>query len=334
MPDGEVVSEAISAPTISVPAGATNIVSVTGIADQLTENTSIGSLGIDGLTGLWEDASGNAITASGDDFETLTDGASPALVSSFPADNSASFPPANNLTLTFSEDVVFGSGNIDLNNITTPASSVSYDVTSATELSLATNTVTIDPATNLTLTNEYAIQVAASAIDDAVGNSYPGILNNDDLDFIANNTAPVECTFDYQTTYDEPNSGSDNGHLAASQCNTDPGVISSLIDSQTEAVSVFHYHLLNGSNGRENVTSVTFRRGSGDDVDWSVALAGAILIDENGQSQAGVINSDNIAFTSIPHGNGQLGDLPGNDDGDDGTYLGKEYALRIWFNTN
>ncbi|SNS68760.1 Ig-like domain-containing protein [Ekhidna lutea] len=334
LPDGETVSNAISIPVISDPAGGTNIVSVTGIADQLAENTGIGSLDIDGLTGRWEDATGNAIIAAGDDFETLTDGANPALVSSFPADNSASFPPASNITLTFSEDVVFGSGNIDLNNITTPASSVSYDVTSAPELSLATNTVTIDPASDLTLTNEYAIQIAATAIDDGTGNSYPGILNNDDLDFIANNTAPVECPYDYQTNYNESGSGSNNGHLASSQCNTDPASISSLIDTQTEAVNVFHYHLQNGDNTRENVTSVTIRRGAGDDVDWSVALGGAILIDENGQSQAGVISADNIAFTSIPHGNGALGDLPGNDDGDDGTYLGKEYALRIWFNTN
>ena len=338
LPDG---SEIATAPTISDPAGATNLVSVTNIAvlDHLStvENTAVGSTAIDDIDGLWVDLAGNALQPLGDDAETVTDSAAPMLRSSSPADNSTSFGPTNDLVLTFSEDIAVGpSGTrtVTLIDVTGGGSVVqTFDLTTApsASITIGTNDITLNPTSDLTILNEYAIQVSADAVDDLAApvNSYPGINNNDDLDFVANNTAPSSGCFNYATNYNVA-AGTNNGHISRSQCNTPPAGISSIFDSPAEATSVFYFNIMNGSGTAENLNAITFRRGTGDDIDWSVALGGAELIDENGVSEAAdAINSDNIVFTPNTNG-GDLGDIPG----DASAPNGKEYALRIWFNTN
>ncbi len=85
---------------ITDPAGTSNTITVSNITGQGTVNTAAGSSDIDGLTGLWEDAANNAVTATGDNTETITDAAAPIFLN-LTINNAAN----TNVTLNFSEPV-------------------------------------------------------------------------------------------------------------------------------------------------------------------------------------------------------------------------------------
>lgn len=333
LPDGSQVVTTNSTPTVTSPAFVSGTVTITGIdvLDHTSEieNTAAGSTSIDGLTGFWVDRAGNAILAAGDDSESIIDSALPVLISSAPADNSLSFSPSANFEFQFSEDIAIGASGtrtVDVYEITGgPNFHESIDISGETP---SGNTITLTPSVAFTLSNEYAIQISVDAIDDLAGNSYAGISNNDDLDFIVDNTAPSECGFDYANDGDVDNSGSNDGHLRESQCNDEPASISSLIDTGGEAISVFYFNLINGSNSAENVSSIVFRNPNS--LDWSLVIAGAQLINEFGVSEsADAITANTITF-SPGTGNGELGDLVG--DGNEPN--GMEYALRIWLKSD
>jgi len=95
--------------TISDPSGISNIVTVTGITGQVTENTAIGSTSISGdLSTFWEDV---ALTPNSADItfatgnESVTDLATPVVVSNTLDYND----DASELVVTFSEVVVAAS---------------------------------------------------------------------------------------------------------------------------------------------------------------------------------------------------------------------------------
>ncbi|MEP5613733.1 MAG: Ig-like domain-containing protein [Cyclobacteriaceae bacterium] len=338
LPDGSQVLTSAGL-GISDPAGGTNMVSITNIAvvDHLVgANTAVGSTGIDNLTGLWADVAGNTILAGGDDAETVTDSAVPVLASSTPPDNSSSASTTADIVLTFSEDIQVGTGNITLNDVTGVSTVQVFDVT--TDVTFGTNTITINPTSDLTLLNEYAIQVDATAVDEQgnAANSYAGINNDDDLDFIPNNIQPNDCGHDYTTT---PTGESSNGNLSPSFCNFEPASVSSLADTEGEAVSVFYFNVVNGSDGHENMTSITIENGN-TDIDWRDVIAGAQLINEDGAIPRNnsddeimpTIGANSLAWTGIDadNGGGDWGDLAGNDD----KANGYEFALRVWFKTD
>ncbi len=325
LPD-DVLSD-VTTGSVTDPMAGTNIVTLSNILstdyNSEIENTAIGVTDLVMGGGLWVDASGNPLAAIVSSSTTVIDGAAPALIASVPADNSLSFNPSSNMTLSFSENVVAGTGNISLNGIIPAVGLVEgFDITS--DVVISGNTITIDPAADLTIPNEYALQIASTAVVDGTSNAYAGISNDDDLDFIANAIAPGECSHVYAVGNEDS-----DGNLSPSSCNTAPTDVFSTSDTQLEAISVLYFNILNGTNSHENVSGITIRSGN-TDIDWTAVIAGAELINEFGVSEpADNINADNIVFTPAT-GNGDLGDLVGNDD----EVNGMEYALRVWFRTD
>ncbi|PXA04643.1 hypothetical protein DDZ13_05580 [Coraliomargarita sinensis] len=83
--------------------------------------------------------------------------------------------PTANLSITFNEEVAFGSGNITLRQSGGTVVE-SFDVTNPSSgLSLSGDTVTIDPSSLLASSTSYYVEIDASAIDDLAGNSFAGI---------------------------------------------------------------------------------------------------------------------------------------------------------------
>ena len=330
LPDNSDVVTTNSTPSISDPAFGSSTVSVTGIdvLDHISEleNTANGSTSIDGLTGRWVDRAGNAIEASGDDSEGVIDSALPVLISSQPTDNSLSFSPSADFEFEFSEDIAIGASGtrtVTVNEITGgPTLHEIIDISGETPTGA---TLTLTPSVALTLTNEYAIQISADAIDDLTGNSYSGINNNDDLDFIVNNTAPE---FDCGHTYAVGSEDTD-GNLSPSSCNTDATEIQSTVNTQTGAATVLYFNLLNGSDGHENVSEVIVRNENS--LDWTKVIEGAQIINHLGavNTASPTIDADKITFP-MGTGNGEVGDLVGNDDAS----YGLEYGIRIWLKTD
>jgi PKD repeat protein/methionine-rich copper-binding protein CopC len=129
---------------------------------------------------------------------SVTDDVSPILSSSTPSDGSSGHSLSNSLTLTFSEDIDFGSGQITLRkNDGGFSDAESFDVTSDTgggdgTVSISGRTLTINPTSALEPVTEYAVQIDSSAIEDKAStpNSYAGISNDEDLDFTSAEAVP------------------------------------------------------------------------------------------------------------------------------------------------
>ena len=123
---------------------------------------------------------------------TTSDVAAPILISSVPTPGAVGVPFANNIILTFDENIQAGTGNFTLFD---SADNVveAFDVT--TDVTISGATVTLNPAADFGSLVGYYVQVASSAIDDASGNSYAGISNKTTLSFTAADANAPVLTF-------------------------------------------------------------------------------------------------------------------------------------------
>ena len=152
----------------------------------LTSNTS------HNITATATDAAGNVSSASSALSITL-DSNNPTFSSSSPADNAIGVSASGDITITFNENIVFGTGNIQVINVTDGSNSFTIDAANpGAQASISNAVLTINPNVDLNESANYAIQIAATAIKDIAGNNYAGILDNTTLDFTtADVTAPT-----------------------------------------------------------------------------------------------------------------------------------------------
>ena len=129
-----------------------------------------------------QDATGNKVAAIVSQ-SAVTDVTAPTLSASSPADNATTFAANANLTLTFSETVVLGTGNIVITNAATPTDTRTIAVNDPTQVSVSGAVVTINPTADLVAGAAYNVQIAATAVLDAAGNAFAGITNATDLNF-------------------------------------------------------------------------------------------------------------------------------------------------------
>jgi methionine-rich copper-binding protein CopC len=116
----------------------------------------------------------------------------PTLVSKSPADNSTGVAIATNIGLTFSESVFKGSGNIDIQK-SDGSLFERIAITDTTQVTFSGSSVTINPSFDLTPGTSYYINIDPGAILDQAGNSYSGISNQTDFNFVtavATDTSP------------------------------------------------------------------------------------------------------------------------------------------------
>lgn len=116
----------------------------------------------------------------------VADTVAPTLQSMSPADNSASVALGANLVLTFSENVVAGSGAIVVH--TADGASVATILASdTTQVSISGKTVTINPKSDLLPGTSYYVTLDGAAFQDSAHNFYAGIASADAFNF---STAP------------------------------------------------------------------------------------------------------------------------------------------------
>ncbi len=123
---------------------------------------------------------------------SVADPTPPALVSFNPADDSTTAPSNGNLVITFSETVTPGTGNIIIKNLT-DATQSTIAITDATQVIFAGAVLTINPAADLLIGKNYAIQLATTAISDPATNPFPGI--TDDTTWNFTTIAPLNTAF-------------------------------------------------------------------------------------------------------------------------------------------
>ena len=157
-------------------------------------------------TGAWNDVNGVAtawttyiIEYGGLDGETATVQSSadititniqdndPLLLSSTPTDNSTGVEVDVNIVLTFDKDVDAESGNITIKKSSDDSVIEIFDVTSDISGS-GSDTITINPTSDLSYETEYYILIDATAFDDSFSNSYAGIIVTTTLSFTTEDT--------------------------------------------------------------------------------------------------------------------------------------------------
>ncbi|MFZ4734210.1 MAG: lamin tail domain-containing protein, partial [Pirellulales bacterium] len=104
-----------------------------------------------------------------------SDTVAPTLSSLLPAQGSSSALAAANIVVSFSEAVKAGAGNILLVNAADASDTRTIAVTDATQVSISSGIVTVNPSADLRPGASYAVQMAAGVIEDLAGNDFAGL---------------------------------------------------------------------------------------------------------------------------------------------------------------
>ncbi|NQZ79377.1 MAG: Ig-like domain-containing protein, partial [Ekhidna sp.] len=136
-----------------------------------------------------------AISSAAYPAAATTDGAAPVLVasSSTPLDGAVDVAIGTNVVLEFSEAVAAGTGNITLVDVTGTNTDDRIIAVGDAQVGISGSTVTINPTADLLNLNNYAVNVAGTAIDDTAtpANSFVGISDNTTQDFTTIGTVPT-----------------------------------------------------------------------------------------------------------------------------------------------
>ena len=125
---------------------------------------------------------GQAITAANATF-TVVDTDVPTLSSSTPSDGATEVSVSDNIVLNFSKAVDAESGNIIIYKSSDNSQVESIPVGNAKVSGSGSTQITINPATTLSSSTSYYVQIAATAFDDSSSNSYAGISDTTTLNF-------------------------------------------------------------------------------------------------------------------------------------------------------
>lgn len=120
---------------------------------------------------------------------TTADAIAPSISSLSPADGATGVAVDANLVITFSEAVDVESGNIVIYKSSDDSAVATIDVTGGQVTGTGTDTITINPTSDLAANTSYYVQIAATAFDDAAGNSFAGISDSTTWNFATVDTA-------------------------------------------------------------------------------------------------------------------------------------------------
>lgn len=126
---------------------------------------------------------------------------------------------------------------------------------------------------------------------------------------------------------------SESGSTVAAGDSVEPTSISSLWDTQTEAVLNFDFTVTDdgatpGTDALPTlIDTAVIYQGTGNDVGtWYNAVAGALLLDNSGKSFSGTVGASVIRFSNLPTTAGALGYVADN--------ATKHYRLKVWLNSD
>ncbi|MEI6029310.1 MAG: Ig-like domain-containing protein, partial [Betaproteobacteria bacterium] len=150
-------------------------------ADQTTE-------GVDTLTLTVE---GTIAAVAVLDTSANPDTTAPTVTTFSPADNATAVVAGANLTLTFSEAIKAGTGNLVLTNTANAADTRTVSVSDASQVSIAGSQLTLNPTADLLGGAHYALTLGSGVVQDLAGNAYAGINNATALDFTVQSSGGV-----------------------------------------------------------------------------------------------------------------------------------------------
>ena len=122
----------------------------------------------------------------------MVDVAAPTMSTYSPAQAATGVAISSDVVLTFSETVVAGSGNIVL----TPSSGSATTIAIGDgQVTISTNTVTIDPSSNLLDSVQYTVTMAPGVLKDGSNNNFAGLKGTTYCFTMVDVTAPTMSTY-------------------------------------------------------------------------------------------------------------------------------------------
>ncbi len=233
------------------------------------------------------------------------DSAAPTIDTLSPANGGLAVEPTTNLSITFNEDVVFGTGHITLRQAG-GALIESYDVASPpVNLMLSGSTITIDPSSLLSASTGYTIEIDSTAIEDNAGNSFIGISGDSTWAFTTSagdNTAPTISSLspahnasDFKVNEDLIVTFPENIALGTGNINLRYAIGGTLVESYDVAIPSANLSISGGS--------LTIHPSSDliPSTDYYVEIDATAIDDQAGNSFAGFSGSGTWAFrTAVP----------------------------------
>ncbi|MFC2152743.1 beta strand repeat-containing protein, partial [Bacteroidota bacterium] len=212
---GDVLVETFDV-TIDISGDGTSTITI----DPTSDLSSATDYYVQIASSAFDDDAGNSFAGISDKITwnfTSADVNNPYITSTSPSDNAVDVSLTTNLEITFSEDVIKGTGNITIENETDATTHETIDVTSG-QVSIVNNVVTINPGTDFDGEKDYYILIADGAFEDATSNAFPGISNPATWNFtsedvagpIVDNLSPADDAIDVvidsdlEITFDEP----------------------------------------------------------------------------------------------------------------------------------
>jgi autotransporter-associated beta strand protein len=132
--------------------------------------------------------SASAIASTAD----LPDETSPVLTDVSPADGSLVSNLGANLVATFDEPIIAASGSITLKNLTDATDAV-FNIGDPA-VTIAGNTLSLNPSTELLYGKDYAVQISSNAVSDLSNNPFAGVNNDSTWSFTAILADPIANT--------------------------------------------------------------------------------------------------------------------------------------------
>ena len=157
---------------------------------------------------------GSSITTGDSATITINDDDAPVLNSTTPMDDAVDVAIGANLTMTYNQNVVVGTGNILIRDRRDDSIIETIDVTGS-GVSIAANVVTIDPSSDLPDETEIYVEVPAGAFENGGGQGNEAIVGDSAWNFttedITNPTvvisttasSPINTTFTVTMTFSE-----------------------------------------------------------------------------------------------------------------------------------
>lgn len=197
-----------------------------------------------------------------------TDTVAPTLSSSSPSDDATSVGVADNIVLTFNENIAAGTGNIVISD---GASDTRTIPVGDAQVSISGATLTINPTANLAYSTVYNVRIDATAIEDVAGNAYAGIADATTLNFTTTPRSTKWADWSVPSSFPFTNTAASSYSYASGTTGTvlDPrngnSVVNITVTGEISHTSSNNATWVNGENPAESFDTTLLSSPNGED---------------------------------------------------------------------
>ncbi len=254
--------------------------------------------------GTVRDLAGNRYAGTSTyDFRTVADTLAPTVTGFAPANGAAGASRSANIVLSFSEAIQRGSGTILLKEANGTVVE-SFDAAGSDRISIAGNTLTLNPTSDLAYNTRYFATFAAGTVRDIAGNKYAGT-STYAFRTLADTIAPTVTTF---SPADGANGASRSTNIAVTFSEAIQRGLGSIVLKDAAGAIIESFDAASSDRITISGNSLTLDPSSdlADNTQYFVTFAAGTIRDLAGNSYAGTNTYDfrtvaDIATPSVTH---------------------------------